>query len=405
MYADGDERSYLLNEGSFTSYTNPGQDFRMSGIVHSRDEEYRGGESVSEMGDDQSEQSTYAQRHVLDPLGLSVPSLSDFHDAIIADNLSDDDTTRNSADPPGRNENGSNASQRNENYRRPQTNEQEIMRRVTCFFSILTCPIVPLTFCLVGLLTYMSIAAFVVDREKPCDQPLKSYAIGSVCISLYMPFHKMCKRIFFDYSRERDGPGPRPVRVRIYDEFFQGCLLTWLWLGVAFVTNCQTCQDTAPHLFYSSRDFVFCLVTCLVFLILPLAFLPCVYVYLVRAGASSFVNITTPPNVIENLEVLDYDPDIFNDSIYPKECCICMSEFRNYNVENDVEQNGGNCLEHIVKTDCGHVFHKSCLSGWLSGSSRHCPICRSNLVTLYEERQSQTNHEDRSPIVNVETSV
>merc|ERR1719215_132004 len=272
---------------------------------------------------------------------------------------------------------------------RPQANDTAnnanviATRRLRCLLSVMTCPIIPLIFCLLGLMIYVFVAAFFVDRDKPCDQPLKEYAIFSTCIAVYTPLHKTVKRLIFNYSRERDGSA-RPLRVRIFDELFQGCILTWIWVGVAFVSDCNTCPDTAPDLYKATRSFVIVLVLCLGLLVLPLLFLPCIYLWLVRSGALSpgvVMNQAAPPDVLEHLTCIEYDPASFDDTMNPRECCICMNEFGDEETGDDV----------IVRTECGHVFHKACLGGWLA-TSRHCPLCRENLASHYERSVENRNH-------------
>lgn len=161
--------------------------------------------------------------------------------------------------------------------RRSPPNEDAVnaaaTRRLRCLFACITCPIIPLGLLLGGLLIYLVVAALIIDEDKPCDQPLKIYAVMSICIASYMPFHKAMKRCLFGYSRERDGAS-RPLPVRMYDELFHACCLTWVWLGVAWISDSETCQETAPHLYGAARSFVIVLVICLMLLILPLVFLP-----------------------------------------------------------------------------------------------------------------------------------
>eukprot|EP00814_Leptocylindrus_danicus_P013912 CAMPEP_0116043342 /NCGR_PEP_ID=MMETSP0321-20121206/26299_1 /TAXON_ID=163516 /ORGANISM="Leptocylindrus danicus var. danicus, Strain B650" /LENGTH=404 /DNA_ID=CAMNT_0003524133 /DNA_START=230 /DNA_END=1444 /DNA_ORIENTATION=- len=270
--------------------------------------------------------------------------------------------------------------------RRTPPNEDAVnaaaTRRLRCLFACITCPIIPLGLLLGGLLIYLVVAALFIDEDKPCDQPLKVYAVMSSCIASYMPFHKAMKRWLFGYSRERDGAA-RPLPVRMYDELFHACCLTWVWLGVAWISDCETCQETAPHLYGAARSFVIVLVICLMLLILPLVFLPCIYLWLVRTGtfSPSAMSQAAPPEVLENLARIEYDPTLFNDITNPRECCICMNEFgidfNNATVDNEGQQRGDSI---IVRTRCGHVFHKACLGGWLA-TSRYCPLCRENLVT------------------------
>ncbi|CAH8353856.1 unnamed protein product [Eruca vesicaria subsp. sativa] len=48
------------------------------------------------------------------------------------------------------------------------------------------------------------------------------------------------------------------------------------------------------------------------------------------------------------------------------DCVVCLSKL----------QEG----EEVRKLECGHVFHKRCLEGWLHQLNFTCPICRSALV-------------------------
>uniref|UniRef100_A0A7S1BW70 RING-type domain-containing protein n=1 Tax=Corethron hystrix TaxID=216773 RepID=A0A7S1BW70_9STRA len=50
---------------------------------------------------------------------------------------------------------------------------------------------------------------------------------------------------------------------------------------------------------------------------------------------------------------------------YPTECCICMNDFEDEDVN--------------VVTECNHVFHKDCFEEWLK-MARTCPVCRHNLL-------------------------
>jgi preprotein translocase subunit YajC len=185
-------------------------------------------------------------------------------------------------------------------------------------------------------------------------------------------------------------------------------------------------------------------------LILPLLFLPCIYLWFLRratAEAEAFAQLqdrlqeeeallnnggVTATEIIENLEnvklVSRTQVDKNNDKnsgdveheiwLLPysatdasigmksdvKECCICMSDFpvqneadledglfedrgndKHNNSQNnnkkkkkensidpstnsDIDESSVNLKECvIVRTKCGHVFHKECLSGWVGG--------------------------------------
>ncbi|XP_069153007.1 E3 ubiquitin-protein ligase RHA2A [Solanum lycopersicum] len=46
--------------------------------------------------------------------------------------------------------------------------------------------------------------------------------------------------------------------------------------------------------------------------------------------------------------------------------------------------------ENVRKLDCKHVFHKACFDGWLDTFNFNCPICRSSLSVVSDERVEVT---------------
>ena len=36
-------------------------------------------------------------------------------------------------------------------------------------------------------------------------------------------------------------------------------------------------------------------------------------------------------------------------------------------------------INHTVSTQCGHLFHKNCVQGWIARGNQTCPQCRSHL--------------------------
>ena len=70
-------------------------------------------------------------------------------------------------------------------------------------------------------------------------------------MAVYTPQHRKVKRGVFNYERERDGPR-RPRNVLIFDRCFQVVFLVYAILGVLWVDEAETCQETAPHLYSST---------------------------------------------------------------------------------------------------------------------------------------------------------
>ncbi|KAG2261720.1 hypothetical protein Bca52824_068799 [Brassica carinata] len=55
------------------------------------------------------------------------------------------------------------------------------------------------------------------------------------------------------------------------------------------------------------------------------------------------------------------------DNAAASDCIVCLSTL----------ETG----EEVRKLDCRHVFHKSCLEGWLQHLNFNCPLCRSTLIS------------------------
>ena len=50
-------------------------------------------------------------------------------------------------------------------------------------------------------------------------------------------------------------------------------------------------------------------------------------------------------------------------------CSICQSSF-----EEEILETG---KDDIIKLNCGHYFHSSCINEWLKNYNHTCPICKS----------------------------
>lgn len=97
-----------------------------------------------------------------------------------------------------------------------------------------------------------------------------------------------------------------------------------------------------------------------------------------QADASSAQTVSGAPRRPDAQQVLDRLPrvafksQLFSGSPYPEACPICMEDW--VDVASD-----------IVLTTCLHVFHASCLGGWLVQCDS-CPSCRWNIHDTGEER-------------------
>ena len=124
----------------------------------------------------------------------------------------------------------------------------------------------------------------------------------------------------------------------------------------------------------------------LVFVVLMMLYY---FIWQLRNGQFASEN-GAPPNFVETLQVVPYEADQFNDDTYAKECPICF-EVHDPNpyptpypspicFEAFDAQDGD---RSILMTPCQHLYHKSCLEGWMKGN-RSCPLCRTDLVVAVE---------------------
>lgn len=345
-------------------------------------------------------------------------------------------------------------------------NEREVMverltGRLRCLFSAITWPIVPLGTLVTLCLVWVMYSAFVMDVKSSCSHPLHVYALASMCFLLYAPHHSQIRSFLFRYSRERDGP-IRPTRVRLYDQLFHTLCILYVYGGVTLMQGCKqdfgvkhddfdnptaashnqtstdgfanTCDATCPHLYSALDVYITMLELFTLSLILPLLFLPCIYLWILRRASSEADNFwhesledsddlfgrrpprLTAQELMESLEpvTLVRQGDrlvllgrrlssstttaaslcLFESPDVVKECCICMSDFKVQEQESDDAAASAPPLDAdadaIVRTKCGHVFHATCLRGWVGGRwepldrrrrSRQtcCPLCREDL--------------------------
>lgn len=337
----------------------------------------------------------------------------------------------------------------------------QLTRRLRCLFSTITWPIVPLGTILSFALLWVLYAAFVLDVRRSCSHPLHWYAFCSFLFVAYAPHHPQLRSHLFSYNRERDGP-VRPIPVRMYDQFFHTLCILYVYGGVTLMEACRedtihasadvfdkeapaaspagvnTCVATCPYLYQALSVYVTTLEMFTFALILPLLFLPCVYLWIIRrasAEAEAFSQFQerleeeeailqnggpTAQEIIDSLEKVKLvcsnqeeilllplsstanQDNALVDGGNTRECCICMSDFvlqRQGDIETGLSsyQNPPAPETIMVRTRCGHVFHGACLAGWIGGRwepnrpqgddntqlriARRtcCPLCREDL--------------------------
>lgn len=225
-------------------------------------------------------------------------------------------------------------------------------------------------------------SAYVVSIDEKCDVPLKSYFwLATIQLMLDVFRKEIMRFVFrFDPSRHRE---QIPTRVIFYNLAYLTYAMLVLRLGISsiFLSEGSQCPYTAKKLFNTTRIYVSITISAWLLVLFGYLIPFCIVaILLTRNGYSpameqqdqgasqnfgvfplTHANSGAPPGCIERMKTLSVED--FRDD-FPKECCICMSEF----VSNEI----------IVSTECDHVFHKSCCQEWLR-QARTCPVCRMDI--------------------------
>mmetsp|Transcript_25808 Transcript_25808/g.36175 ORF Transcript_25808/g.36175 Transcript_25808/m.36175 type:complete len:500 (-) Transcript_25808:2817-4316(-) len=329
-----------------------------------------------------------------------------------------------------------------------------LTRRLRCLFSTITWPIVPLGSIVFVSLLWVLYAAFVLDARRKCSHPLHFYAVASLLLVTYAPYHAQARSYLFHYSRERDGP-VRPRGVRLYDQLFHTICLLYVYGGITLMQSCDdyhdhengvvldeadkevgltvsnynTCEATCPNIYHALSLYIMTLQMFTFALILPLLFLPCIYLWILRQASeemSAFSDLqdrideeggilsSEGVNAQELMDSLDRvklvsrtgsQEDVTStdeqlvcvpvsmesstsqmSSLISKECCICMSEF-----EISKEGNTGHALERPLEND------NSSTERTRSSTS----LAEEGFDQSDEERSLQSGSDSSDPVGNV----
>jgi hypothetical protein len=333
-----------------------------------------------------------------------------------------------------------------------------LTRRLRCLFSAITCPIVPLGTVVALAFVYMMYTAFCLDNagatvfnenfwnmgshrrthQAPCSHPLHAYGWASLFLASYVPYHHEYRTI---YSRghQRDA--------RRFDQIFYTVALLYVYAGITLVETCRedivrnseerggegldlsstnSCQATCPTLTDAMTVYVATLELFTLSLILPLLFLPCIYIWFLRQATQDQEamallqqqlredsdtddllfgamtrrrNITnaegsqsTMEDILQNMESVKLvaqdesqrekylfvsAEDSRSEAVKTgsRECCICMTDFNvsENDAEIDMDLESGRPApiaeeNEIVRTSvCGHIFHRHCIASWVGG--------------------------------------
>jgi len=267
-----------------------------------------------------------------------------------------------------------------------------LTRRLRCVFSAITFPIVPLGTLVALAFLRLLYAASSLDLQKTCSQPLHSYAVVSVLLVAYIPNHAQIRSQIFNYSRDRDGP-VRPTRVRMYDQFFHTFCLLYVYAGVVLVNSCRndlsnpevllqeglnnSCEVTCPNLYEALSWYVATLELFTSALILPLLFIPCIYIWFLQRASAEANEFARFQAVLQDEDAVLFNGGVTTGEILNSLETVKIVQFRNGGgkdeSENDVERQQLWVVPH-KKTTAGRVDDRNTAQ---KCDAKECCICMS----------------------------
>eukprot|EP00871_Galdieria_phlegrea_P005662 jgi/Galph1/6097/GphlegSOOS_G4733.1 len=153
--------------------------------------------------------------------------------------------------------------------------------------------------------------------------------------------------------------------LRLLNAFY----LVWFIVGSIWLSECETCNKTAPHLYR--------LVLALVIIYYALLGLPLACFCLIMCCLPLFIRLLLPyaentqrrrgraatSEQINNLPCSSYVHGSFERE-EDNSCVICLSDY----IEGDM-------IRHLP---CKHHFHKKCIDEWLA-LDKSCPLCKKDI--------------------------
>jgi len=218
-------------------------------------------------------------------------------------------------------------------------------------------------------------SALVSHANKPCDEPLKYY--------LLIAFVYLCipQQVVANVATPSMTDKKRAVLMQAL--FLPSFLI--LGLGLSMVWYSKTCSETNPELFYPARRMiylqVFTMVAAPVLAVISLIVLLSATPWRTfLLNVSQFGGGPGCAGAVRNLpQVLVGAPELVSEGSEGEAsiqaCPICLEELSDPGKD-------------IVRTPCGHHFHRSCLATWCT-SRLTCPVCRDRVAEPDQEVPDQ----------------
>jgi len=176
-----------------------------------------------------------------------------------------------------------------------------------------------------------------------------------------------------------DNPRPTPLRVRVYSGAVIASIFVWNCIGLRWTTmkdaqpEPRSCRNMPPEVTMSVQVYAAFNLAFTIFAYTNMVGLAHLLRMAVRMGLLH-TSSAAPKGALEKStkKVAANDPAIQEQP----SCSVCLEEF------------GASSVEIRKTIDCGHLFCRQCLQGWLN-INRTCPLCRRDLGRLASSSEAR----------------
>jgi len=216
--------------------------------------------------------------------------------------------------------------------------------------------------------TVALIVVLIIDYHKPCERPLKTWAIVQIVLQVVMLSINLL--LLYKIPRIRDNGLETTNRRSIYLIHLLNRLVNFIWFGWFVIGMTWTfevsgkaqCPKTAPNLYRMCFALIIIQIVVITLLIL-LCCCSCI-ILIIRLMLNPPDELHRRPRGASEETIQSLPTKKFTEGIVEKDhttCAICLSEYEEE--------------EELRFLPCNHHFHSKCVDLWLA-TNKSCPFCK-----------------------------
>ena len=143
-----------------------------------------------------------------------------------------------------------------------------------------------------------------------------------------------------------------------------------MFLGIYFVRQSETCEETNPGLYGFVSTYVWFVFILHVSINLLVVILYCAFLRMAFLARLAKTSQAAADDTFDSIPIVDQTTIQIDEVTFENTCCVCLEELL------------GN--QPVKKTPCDHMIHADCLKSWLD-VGKTCPMCRTDLDVACRE--------------------